>query len=111
MILKYRSRSNQHKAHFAMSNGDMATAGARDQGAITAAARKKHQITESSLPLDQLNGHDLADTGSSLYKKSFTLPAIEQCPASVLHVDDKSEYQFTRELHNHRFYKPINSKA
>jgi hypothetical protein len=24
-----------------------------------------------------------------------------------LHVDDKSNYQFTRELHNHRFYRPI----
>jgi hypothetical protein len=45
------------------------------------------------------------EVDGSLYKKSFTLPAIEPCPAAVLH--DKSNYQFTRELHNHRFYLPI----
>lgn len=75
----------------------------RDQ----AANRKKHQVTDSSLPINP--GHLEAD--GSLYKKSFTLPAIEPCPAAVLHVDEKSNYQFTRELHNHRFYKPINSMA
>lgn len=73
------------------------------------ANRKKHQVTESSLPI-----HPSAqpiEPDSSLYKKSFTLPAIEPCPAAVLHVDEKSNYQFTRELHNHRFYRPINSIA
>ena len=73
------------------------------------AQRKKHQVTDSTIPLNQ-PGQPI-DMDGSLYKKSFTLPAIEPCPAAVLHVDEKSNYQFTRELHNHRFYKPINSLA
>lgn len=80
-----------------------------DQG--TFAPRKKHQITESTLRLDQANGHDHSETCNSLYKKSFTLPAMEYCPASVLNMEEKSPYKFTREFHNHRFYKPINSNA
>jgi hypothetical protein len=79
----------------------------RDQ-VVAQQARRKHQATESSFSLgggQQTAQHHEAD--GSLYKKSFTLPAIEPCPAAVLHVDDKSSYQFTRELHNHRFYRPI----
>jgi hypothetical protein len=79
----------------------------RDQ-VVAQQARRKHQATESSFSLgggQQTAQHHEAD--GSLYKKSFTLPAIEPCPAAVLHVDDKSNYQFTRELHNHRFYRPI----
>jgi hypothetical protein len=67
--------------------------------------RRKHQATESSFSLgggQQTAQHHEAD--GSLYKKSFTFPAIEPCPAAVLHVDAKSNYQFTCELHNHRFY-------
>lgn len=71
-------------------------------------ARKKHQMMESTL---KLNGHEDVPDVNSLYKKSFTLPAIEPCPASLLHANEKSSYQFTREIHNHRFYKPVNSKA
>ena len=77
----------------------------RDQ-IIAQQARRKNQATESSFSLNQ-NGHSGMEADGSLYKKSFTLPAIEPCPAAVLHVDDKSNYQFTRELHNHRFYRPI----
>jgi hypothetical protein len=79
----------------------------RDQ-VVAQQARRKHQATESSFSLgggQQTAQHHEVD--GSLYKKSFTLPAIEPCPAAVLHVDDKSNYQFTRELHNHRFYRPI----
>jgi hypothetical protein len=80
----------------------------RDQ-VVAQQARRKHQATESSFSLgggQQHTGqHHEAD--GSLYKKSFMLPAIEPCPATVLHVDNKSSYQFTRELHNHRFYRPI----
>jgi hypothetical protein len=77
----------------------------RDQ-VVAQQARRKHQATESSF---SLGGQQTAqhEADGSLYKKSFTLPAIEPCPAAVLHVDDKSNYQFTRELHNHRFYRPI----
>jgi hypothetical protein len=80
----------------------------RDQ-VVAQQARRKHQATESSFSLgggQQHTGqHHEAD--GSLYKKSFTLPAIEPCPAAVLHVNDKSNYQFTHELHNHHFYRPI----
>ena len=93
-----RSRNNAANQSMMQSSTPMS----RDQ-----MARKKHQMMDSSLPMNQ-TGHE-AD--GSLYRKSYTLPAIEPCPASVLHVDDKSSYQFTRELHNHRFYRPINSIA
>jgi hypothetical protein len=74
--------------------------------------KKKHQVTDSTVDLghQQLNGNSnnmSNGINNSLYKKSYTLPALDPCPASVLHVDDKSRYKFTRELHNHRFYKPI----
>ena len=70
---------------------------------------RKQNIVESSLPLNQ-PGQPMEVDGS-LYKKSYLLPAIEPCPASVLNADDKSNYKFSREMHNHRFYKPINSLA
>ena len=35
------------------------------------------------------------------------LPLLDPCPAAALHVDDKSEYRFTREFQNHKFYKPV----
>ena len=76
----------------------------RDQ---VVAQQTKHQATESSFSLHQQGGQTASEADRSLYKKSFTLPTIEPCPAAVLHVDDKSNYQFTRELHNHRFYRPI----
>lgn len=69
-------------------------------------------MTDSTVDIGQPNGHHYingnGNGNNSLYKKSYTLPALDPCPASVLHVDsDKSRYKFTRELHNHRFYKPI----
>jgi hypothetical protein len=73
----------------------------RDQ-VVAQQARRKHQATESSFSLgggQQTVQHHEAD--GSLYKKSFTLPA------AVLHVGDKFHYQFTCELHNHRFFRPI----
>lgn len=95
-----RGRSRMNAANMQPQSPPMT----RDQ-VIAQQARRKNQATESSLSFNQ-NGHP-AETDGSLYKKSFTLPAIEPCPAAVLHVDDKSNYQFTRELHNHRFYRPI----
>ena len=73
------------------------------------AARKKHQVTDSSVPINQPGQPHEVD--GSLYKKSYVLPAIEPCPAAVLGVDDKSGYKFTREMHNHRFYKPLDTVA
>jgi hypothetical protein len=73
----------------------------RDQ-VVAQQAKRKHQATESSFSLgggQQTVQHHEAD--GSLYKKSFTLPA------AVLHVGDKFHYQFTCELHNHRFFRPI----
>ena len=43
----------------------------------------------------------------SLYKKSFTLPALQPCPAADLNNTNKSKYEFSREVSNHRFYKPV----
>jgi hypothetical protein len=77
----------------------------RDQ-VVAQQARRKHQATESSFSLHQQRGQTASEADGSLYKKSFTLPAIEPCPAAVLHLD-KSNYQFTRDLHNHRFYRPM----
>lgn len=73
------------------------------------AARKKHQVTDSSVPINQ-PGQAMESDGS-LYKNSYVLPAIERCPAAVLGVEDKSGYQFTREMHNHRFYKAVDGVA
>jgi hypothetical protein len=98
-----RNRMNGNNTQQKLSHQPMT----RDQ-VVAQQARRKHQATESSFSLgggQQTAQHHEAD--GSLYKKSFTLPAIEPCPAAVLHVDDKSNYQFTRELHNHRFYRPI----
>ncbi|KAK4004593.1 Uncharacterized protein APZ42_018445 [Daphnia magna] len=97
-----RGRSRMNAAN---NNRQQSPPMTRDQ-VVAQQARRKHQATESSLSFNQ-GGQSAVETDGSLYKKSFTLPAIEPCPAAVLHVDDKSNYQFTRELHNHRFYRPI----
>ena len=104
------SRNRHHQP--AMQNRDQPAAPINLQNDSISLARnnknKKHQVTDSTVDLGQPNGHHHVNgNGKSLYKKSYTLPAIDHCPASVLHVDDKSKYKFTRELHNHRFYKPI----
>jgi hypothetical protein len=99
-----RIRMNGNNAQQKLSHQPMT----RDQ-VVAQQARRKHQATESSFSLGggQQQTAQNHEVDGSLYKKSFTLPAIEPCPAAVLHVDDKSNYQFTRELHNHRFYRPI----
>ena len=47
-------------------------------------------------------GHD-----ASLYQKSFTLPVLQPCEAAFLNNQQQSNYQFSRQVDNHIFYKPI----
>ena len=35
------------------------------------------------------------------------LPALQPCPAADLNNTNKSKYEFSREVSNHRFYKPV----
>ena len=107
------SMRNRNNVQPAMQNRDQQPATAplvlNDSISKSRNNNKKHQVTDSTVEIGQPNGHHHmnGNGNNSLYKKSYTLPALDPCPASVLHVDDKSRYKFTRELHNHRFYKPI----
>ncbi len=53
----------------------------------------------------QQQPHKPPSRDQTLYKKSFTLPALQPCPAAEL--GDPQRYQFSREMANHRFYKPV----
>ena len=43
--------------------------------------------------------------------KNVTLPTLDSCPAAVLNQannqSEKSNFKFTREFQNHKFYKPV----